>query len=112
MFGGQVMPCPCHGSMCACIGTATTSAGGRYDGVAPDATLLSARTNLLATDIFKLYDWVIARKKSGAIPGPVVMSNSYGLYTCSAPSGLPQDHPYRQPARRHCRGDRGGLRGG
>jgi subtilisin family serine protease len=84
-----------HGSMCACIATATTAAGGRYNGVAPDATLLSARTNLLATDIYKLYDWVLARKNSGDIDGPVVMSNSYGLYTCTPPAGLPQDHPYR-----------------
>lgn len=85
-----------HGSMCACIAAATDSSGGRYNGVAPDATLLAARSNLLATDIFKLYDWVLARKKSGDIPGPVVMSNSYGLYTCSPPPGLPQDHPYHQ----------------
>jgi serine protease AprX len=64
--------------------------------VAPDATLLSARTNLLATDIYKLYDWILARKASGEISGPIVMSNSYGLYTCSVPAGLSQDHPYRQ----------------
>lgn len=85
-----------HGSMCAAAAAASTSAGGRYDGVAPQATILSARTNLLATDIYKLYDWVLAKKKSGEIAGPVVMSNSYGLYTCTAPAGLPQDHPYRQ----------------
>jgi serine protease AprX len=85
-----------HGSMCACIATGTTTAGGKYNGVAPDATLLSARSNLLATDIYKLYDWVLSKKASGEIAGPVVMSNSYGLYTCSAPPGLPQDHPYRQ----------------
>jgi subtilisin family serine protease len=85
-----------HGSMCASIATGTTKAGGRYNGVAPDAMLLSARSNLLATDIYKLYDWVLSKKASGEISGPIVMSNSYGLYTCSAPPGLPQDHPYRQ----------------
>ncbi len=84
-----------HGSMCACIATATAASGGRYNGVAPDATLLSARSNLLATDIYKLYDWVLARKSSGEIKGPIVMSNSYGLYTCTAPPGLPANHPYR-----------------
>jgi len=72
------------------------SGGLKYDGVAPDATILSARSNLLATDIYKLYDWVLSKKRSGEIAGPVVMSNSYGLYTCSSPPGLPQDHPYRQ----------------
>jgi subtilisin family serine protease len=84
-----------HGSMCACIAAATKSAGGRYDGVAPDATILSARSTLAATDIYKLYDWVLSNKRSGALQGPVVMSNSYGLYTCSPPGVLPEDHPYR-----------------
>jgi serine protease AprX len=83
-----------HGSMCAAIAAASTSDGGRYDGVAPDATILSARTNLLSTDIYKLYDWVLSKKRSGEIDGPIVMSNSYGLYVCTAPSGLPRDHPY------------------
>jgi subtilisin family serine protease len=85
-----------HGSMCAAAAAAGTTAGGKYDGVAPDATILSARSNLLSTDIYKLYDWVLSKQKSGEITGPVVMSNSYGLYTCTAPAGLPQDHPYRQ----------------
>ncbi len=85
-----------HGSMCAAAAAASTAAGGRYDGVAPDATLLSARSNLLATDVYKLYDWVLAKKRSGEIPGPVVMNNSYGLFRCAAPAGLPEDHPYRQ----------------
>ena len=85
-----------HGSMCAAIAASSTVAGGRYDGVAPDATILSARTNLLATDIYKLYDWVLSKKKSGEIAGPVVMSNSYGQYVCTPPDGLPEDHPYRQ----------------
>lgn len=85
-----------HGSMCAAAAAASTAAGGKYDGVAPDATILSARSNLLATDIYKLYDWVLSKKRSGEIAGPAVMSNSYGLYTCTAPSGLPQDHPFRQ----------------
>jgi subtilisin family serine protease len=85
-----------HGSMCAAIATGTKQAGGRYNGVAPDAMLLAARTNLLATDIYKIYDWVITKKETGALKGPVVMSNSYGLYTCSPPPGMPQDHPYRE----------------
>jgi subtilisin family serine protease len=85
-----------HGSMCAAAAAASSDFGGKYDGVAPGATILSARTNLLATDIYKLYDWVLSRKMSGDIAGPIVLSNSYGVYTCSAPLGLPQDHPYRQ----------------
>ena len=85
-----------HGSMCAAAAAAGTANGGRYDGVAPDATIMSLRTNFLATDIYKLYDWVLAKKLSGELPGPVVMSNSYGMYVCSPPAVMPQDHPFLQ----------------
>jgi hypothetical protein len=61
--------------------------------VAPEALLLSARTTLQATDIYQLYDAMIDDKLNGKI-GPLVISNSYGLYTCVPPQVLPQDHPY------------------
>ncbi len=83
-----------HGSMCACAAAATDADGGKFNGVAPDALLMSLRTTLASTDIYKLYEWVIVNKKAGNFPGPVVMSNSYGLYTCSPPAGLPSNHPY------------------
>jgi serine protease AprX len=83
-----------HGSMCATIAAATKAGGGRFDGVAPDATVLSARTTLMASDIYRIYDEIAALKLSGGLPGPVVFSNSYGLYTCAPPVGLPADHPY------------------
>lgn len=38
---------------------------------------------------------MLTHKRSGALAGPIVMSNSYGMYTCQAPAGLPEDHPYR-----------------
>jgi serine protease AprX len=83
-----------HGSMCAAIAAGTRSAGGRFDGIAPDATLLAARTTLLATDIYSIYDNLIDLKRRGEIAGPLVISNSYGLYQCSASGGLQQNHPY------------------
>ena len=82
-----------HGSMCACAAGASASSGGRYDGVAPGSQLMSLRTSLAATDIYLLYDWVIQKKRRGEFPGPVVLSNSYGRYTCG-PSGIPTNHPY------------------
>jgi subtilisin family serine protease len=84
-----------HGSMCACIAAATDQRGGRYNGVAPEATLLSARTSLWSSDIYKIYDHLITLKRTGAIQGPLVVSNSYGLYTCSPPH-WPEGHPYRR----------------
>ncbi|HYG46651.1 MAG TPA: S8 family serine peptidase [Allosphingosinicella sp.] len=83
-----------HGSMCAVIAAGNKSAGGRFDGVAPDATVISARTTLMSTDLFLIFDELIDLKRQGAIAGPLVISNSYGLYTCTAPAGLPGDHPY------------------
>ena len=82
-----------HGSMCACIAAATKAAGGKFNGIAPDATILSARSTLFSTDIYKLYDRMIQDFENG-LTGPLVISNSYGMYTCTAPNGLPQDHPY------------------
>lgn len=89
-----------HGSMCGTIAAGSKSAGGRFDGVAPDATVLSARTTLMASDIFKIYDEINARKMNGQLPGPVVFSNSYGMYVCSAPTGMPTNHPYLDVVRR------------
>jgi subtilisin family serine protease len=48
----------------------------------------------MASDIHTIYDELITAKKQRKIPGPLVISNSYGLYTCSAPAALPEDHPY------------------
>ncbi len=88
-----------HGSMCAGIAAGTTAAGGRYDGVAPDALILSLRSNLYSTDIYKLYDHVLTHYRTGRFPGPVVLSNSYGMYTCEPPGGMPRDHPYLEIVR-------------
>ncbi len=83
-----------HGSMCATIAGASANAGGKFDGVAPSATVLAARTDLTASDIYLIYQQLILWKRAGAISGPLVVSNSYGLYTCAPPNVLPADHPY------------------
>lgn len=83
-----------HGSMCATISAASKNQGGRYDGVAPEVTVLAARSDLTATDIFFIYEGLIDAKKNKVIPGPLVISNSYGLYQCASDNTLEQDHPY------------------
>jgi serine protease AprX len=89
-----------HGSMCGAIAAGTRAAGGKFDGVAPDATVLSARTTLMSTDIFRIYDELVDRKQKGQLPGPVVISNSYGMYTCAPPQELAEDHPYLEAVRK------------
>jgi serine protease AprX len=83
-----------HGSQNATIAAATRSAGGRFDGVAPDAKVISARSDLTAADVHIIYDQLISAKKQGRITGPLVISNSYDPGTCSAPEDLPEHHPY------------------
>lgn len=82
-----------HGTLCAAVACGTASAGGRYDGVAPDATLLSARSTLRATDLYLVYSHLLREKRKGAFPGGLVVSNSFGLYRCDAPD-YPFGHPY------------------
>jgi subtilisin family serine protease len=82
-----------HGTMCAAVACGSASAGGRYDGVAPDATLLSARSTLRATDLYLIYSHLLREKRKGAFPGGLVVSNSFGLYRCDAPT-FPSGHPY------------------
>ena len=82
-----------HGTMCAAIACGSTTSGGRYDGVAPEATLLTARTTLRATDLYLIYEQLLRHKRHGAFDKGLVVSNSYGLYRCTAPT-FPEGHPY------------------
>jgi len=84
-----------HGTMCAAIACGSTEQGGRYDGVAPDATLLAARTTLYASDLYLVYQDLLRSKRKQLFPGGLVVSNSYGLYTCTAPA-WPEGHPYAE----------------
>jgi subtilisin family serine protease len=62
--------------------------------VAPLASVISCRTDFSASDIADLYDALVTARRSGQIAGPIVVNNSYGLYTCSPPGVLPPDHPF------------------
>lgn len=83
-----------HGSMCAAIAAGARGRNGRYDGVAPEATVLSARSTLMSSDLLDIYDELLRARDEGRLKGPLVISNSYALYTCSAPQIMPQDHPF------------------
>src|ERR1041385_2994740 len=65
-----------HGTMCASI--ACAGARAKYCGVAPEATLLSARSTFAASDLYLIYRQLIVRKRAGAFPGGLVVSNSFG----------------------------------
>jgi subtilisin family serine protease len=76
-----------HGSMTACIATASHAQGGQFDGVAPDATLISCRTSFDETELFEIYEHLIGLVETKTI-GRLVVNNSYGMYQCG-PAPIP-----------------------
>jgi subtilisin family serine protease len=68
-----------HGSMVACVAAGTSAEGGRFDGVAPDATLISCRVPFGDFDeqyLYPVYDHLIQLVEKGEI-GRLVINNSY-----------------------------------
>ncbi|MFN2492353.1 MAG: S8 family serine peptidase [Pyrinomonadaceae bacterium] len=74
-----------HGSMTGGVAAATTASHGRYNGVAPDASLISCKTSFDDTELYQIYDHLIQLVTSGKI-GRLVVNNSYGAYQCSPPA--------------------------
>lgn len=83
-----------HGAMCASIAAGSVALGGRYDGIAPAAAILSARARTYdATEMYPAYERLMALRASGGLRGPVVLSNSFAVQVCLPPS-QPADHPF------------------
>jgi subtilisin family serine protease len=74
-----------HGSMTACIAAANSQSGGRYDGVAPNAKLISCKTTFLDTEIYQIYEFLIGLVESKKV-SKLVVNNSYGVYQCNPPT--------------------------
>jgi serine protease AprX len=82
-----------HGSMTACIAAATSNSGGRFDGVAPGATLISCKTSFEDTELYEIYDYLIGLVEKHEI-GKLVINNSFGSYLCSPPA-IASDDPFQ-----------------
>jgi len=81
-----------HGTMCACIATATRAYGGEFDGVAPDAGLIACRTGFLDSELATIYDFLGDFAEDNGVA--VVASNSWGYQSGSPPpGGRPDDFP-------------------
>jgi serine protease AprX len=76
-----------HGTMCAAIAAGTRSAGGRFDGVAPDARLVACRTNFFDSQLADVYDYLRDRVVQNG--WNVVATNSFGIPSGSAPPPPP-----------------------
>lgn len=72
-----------HGSMCACIAAGTRANGGVFNGVAPDAGLLSCRTRFYDSELTLILDYLAGLSREGST---IVATNSYGIKKGHAPS--------------------------
>ncbi|KGB54763.1 Peptidase S8 and S53, subtilisin, kexin, sedolisin precursor [Sphingopyxis sp. LC81] len=79
-----------HGSMCAAIAAGTRSQGGEFDGVAPDAMIMSCRTHFYDTELAAIYDELTSLAREGAT---VIASNSFGVQSGSPPP-VPADSDF------------------
>jgi serine protease AprX len=75
-----------HGTMCACIAAGTSAHGGKYNGVAPDAKIMSCKTHFYDSELAAIYDALTDRAREGV---RIVASNSFGIQTGSAPAPDP-----------------------
>jgi serine protease AprX len=74
-----------HGTMCACIATATRAEGGEFDGVAPDAGLISCRTHFYDSELATLYDYLGDLVEEEGMR--LVATNSFGIKSGTPPPG-------------------------
>jgi len=68
-----------HGTMCAAIACGSAAHGGRYDGVAPEADLLSARCELRLSEVHNLLEHLLGLRRDGAFPKGLVVCMSFGV---------------------------------
>lgn len=71
-----------HGTMCATIAAASRDAGGEFEGVAPEATIMACRTYFYDTELTAIYQLLRDRARAGEI---IVASNSFGMKTGTPP---------------------------
>lgn len=77
-----------HGTMCACIAAGTTADQGEFDGVAPDAGLISCRTKFYDSELVTIYDY-LTDFATDHTDLRIVASNSFGTQTGTAPKPPP-----------------------
>ena len=76
-----------HGTMCACIAAASRATAAGFDGVAPDAKLISCRTTFWSTEIEDIYAFL--RETSKQLQIPIVANNSWGALSGTPPQPDP-----------------------
>ena len=73
-----------HGTMCACIAAASTSdSASQFEGVAPEAQIISCRTSYFSSEIATIYDFLRGEKQR--LNMPIVANNSWGPLSGTPP---------------------------
>ena len=81
-----------HGTMCAVIAAGTRAAGGRFEGVAPDAGIIACRTRFFDSELTVIYDHLIERVE--ADPSlRLITTNSFGRRCGLPPPPVEGDFP-------------------
>jgi serine protease AprX len=75
-----------HGTMCACIATGSRLYGGEFDGVAPNAKVMSYKTRFYDAELTAIYEDLAARALAGE---HIIATNSFGVASGNAPAPLP-----------------------
>jgi serine protease AprX len=73
-----------HGTMCASIAVGSKQHGGLWDGVAPEANLISCRTHFYEGELAAIYDYLGDLALEGN--QRVIATNSFGERTGTAPA--------------------------
>lgn len=77
-----------HGTMCACIAASSSDDADGFQGVAPDAGLISCRTRYFSTELTVLYDYLTDQQ--AALGMRIVANNSWGVPTGQPPLPDPE----------------------
>ncbi len=76
-----------HGTMCACIAAGTTSSGGIFNGVAPDAGIIACKTRFYDSELSSIYDYLTERTQREGIN--IISTNSFGIRAGTPPPAPP-----------------------
>lgn len=80
-----------HGTMCAVIAAGTKAAGGAFNGVAPDASIIACKTGFYDSELAAIYDYLSDLRNSRGLN--IIATNSFGTQTGSPPP-VPTDSDF------------------
>jgi serine protease AprX len=81
-----------HGTLCAVVAAGTRAAGGRFEGVAPDAGIVACRTRFFDSELADIYDYLTSLVEANPSLR-LVTTNSFGRRCGLPPPPTQGDFP-------------------